>query len=373
MPTDGPVPKKIIICLDGTGNEIGSSEPTNVAKIYQMLDLLNPKVQIAYYDPGVGTLPASTARGRIGRLTSIAGQLAFGSGVQTNLAQAYTWLMQHYQPNDSVYIFGFSRGAYTARALVGMLTRPGLLRPGSENLIEYAVGEYTAKREIDAKVQAGIRNFADAFCWGTEQSPLFPQWPESSEYHEDWHCVPIRYLGVWDTVKATGFMRFGDLRWPYTRKLLNVDKIRHAVSIDERRRPYHEYLVEVDPDRSTHVEEVWFAGVHSDVGGTFDDGPTVPQLSSIPLKWIADGVIDELVLRENAYATYCTVTENHATSRIHAMSRLWDLATIRHRPIPAGASLHASIELRRKDLTDYPQRFSGTPVWADADWLKPTI
>jgi uncharacterized protein (DUF2235 family) len=367
--SDVPIPKKIVVCLDGTGNQIGSSQPTNVAKIYQMLDLLNPKVQIAFYDPGVGTLPASTARGKVGRIRSLATQLAFGSGLQTNLTEAYTWLMHHYQPGDKIYIFGFSRGAYTARALTGMLTRPGLLRPGSENLVAYAVGEYVNNRKIDEKVKKGIQNFADAFCWGTEKVPLFPEWPPPADYHEDWHCVPVEYLGVWDTVKATGFLRFGNLQWPFTRNLRNVRRVRHAVSIDERRLPYREYLA----TPSTHVEEVWFAGVHSDVGGTFDDAEDLPLLSTIPLKWIADGVSTELSLRDEAYQRYCTVTEDHALSQIHRMGRWWALAGIRHRPRPATAILHASVATRRKKYPAYPSKTSTGQQWADTDWTNPTV
>src|SRR5262249_18670176 len=126
--------RKIIICLDGTNDEIGNARPTNVGKVYEMLKMTEPSVQIAYYDPGIGTLPASTARGYVERKVSRIGELAFGWGLRSKLADAYRWLMQHYQFKDEIYIFGFSRGAYTARALVGMLNRPGLLRPGSENL-----------------------------------------------------------------------------------------------------------------------------------------------------------------------------------------------------------------------------------------------
>jgi uncharacterized protein (DUF2235 family) len=366
---DVPSPKKIVVCLDGTGNQIGSSEPTNVAKIFQMLDLRDPKVQIAYYDPGVGTLPASSARGRVGRFTSVLGQLAFGNGLQTNLTQAYTWLMHHYQPNDQIYVFGFSRGAYTARALTGMLTRPGLLRPGSENLVEYAVGEYVNNRTIDDRVKKGIQNFADAFCWGTEKIPLFPEWPEPALFHEDWHCVPVEYLGVWDTVKATGFLQFGDLQWPFTRNLRNVRRARHAVSIDERRLPYREYLAKP----SSHLEEVWFAGVHSDVGGTFEDPEEKPRLSTIPLKWIADAVVGELSLREDAYQKYCTVSEDNALGQIHKMGRLWSLAGVRHRPRPENAILHASVARRQKSTPSYPRGHSVEQQWADTDWVNPVI
>src|ERR1700712_4936666 len=153
LETVDPAPRRrrIVMCLDGTGDQIGVSRATNVAKVYQMLDLRQPDEQIAFYDPGVGTLPAPTARGKVGRSFSRMGELAFGVGLRANLTQAYAWLMQHYHPGDELYVFGFSRGAYTARALVGMLARPGLLRPGSDNLVDYAVALYAVNGTPDEK------------------------------------------------------------------------------------------------------------------------------------------------------------------------------------------------------------------------------
>ena len=186
-------PKKIIICLDGTNDEIGKARPTNVGKTFEMLSLTDPSTQIAYYDPGVGTLPDPTAHGKVGRLTS-RGRACLRTGHAKNLIQAYTWLMQHYQFHDEIYIFGFSRGAYTARALIGMLNRPGLLRPGSENLVEYAVEQYATNKHPDVTRKAGLSEFADAFCWGTENNPLSADWKDPI-FHWGRHAVPIQYLG----------------------------------------------------------------------------------------------------------------------------------------------------------------------------------
>ena len=299
-----------------------------------MLELTKPDQQIAYYDPGVGTMPASTARGKLGRIASQTGQQAFGFGIRANLTQAYTWLMQHYQPHDELYIFGFSRGAYTARALAGMLTRPGLLRPGSENLIDYAIREYATNRKDTAERQKGIREFADAFCWGTKKDKLFPNYPDP-RYNEDWHCIPINYLGVWDTVKATGYLVWGDLHWPFTEQLFNVKKIRHAVSIDEKRKPYRELLFK--PREG--IEEAWFAGVHSDVGGTFEDH----KLATISLKWVVDGVAtNQLLLREKAYERHTDLKPDYAYPLAHQMGLLWNLAGVRRRSIPDNALIHSS-------------------------------
>jgi uncharacterized protein (DUF2235 family) len=358
-------PKKIIICLDGTNDQIGKSRPTNVGKTFEMLSLTDPSAQIAYYDPGVGTLPDSTARGKLGRLMSRGAELAFGLGIRANLIQAYTWLMQHYQFHDEIYIFGFSRGAYTARALIGMLNRPGLLRPGSENLVEYAVEEYARNKSADATRKAGISEFADAFCWGTENDPLSADWKDPI-FHWGRHAVPIQYLGAWDTVQATGLGPVGKLHWPFTRDLPNVIKIRHAVSIDEHRGPYHEYLV----DKRQGVEEVWFAGVHCDVGGTFIDC----SLATIALKWVIDGVVSQLVLREaDSYSKSCTVTESDAYGELHSMSPFWILAGRHHRQIPAKAELHDAVRKRMQNLgLDYrPTVPSDVTYTADNQWIAP--
>jgi uncharacterized protein (DUF2235 family) len=146
--TDTPLAKRIVMCFDGTAQQIGAGNLTNVAKLFEMVEKNDPASQLAYYDPGVGTL-APESSSLIGKLTLLYEQ-AFGAGLKHNVAQAYRYLMQHWRPGDAIYIFGFSRGAYTARALAGMLLRPGLMRPGSENLLPYAV-ESTPSTGISPK------------------------------------------------------------------------------------------------------------------------------------------------------------------------------------------------------------------------------
>lgn len=366
--------KKIVVCLDGTGNQIGGSRlPTNVGKIYQMLDLQLPDEQIGYYDPGVGTLPASTVHGRVARRWSHLTQMAFGLGMRANLTQAYTWLMQHYQPNDEIYIFGFSRGAYTARALAGMLIRPGLLRPGSENLIDYAMAEYAANRKRARPVQAGIVDFADSFCWGTKDDPMFPGWEEVTTNHPEdplnLHSVPLAYVGLWDTVKAAGVPGFvGDLRWAFTNELWNAAHIRHAVSIDEQRPPFKYEPVKI----RENVEEVWFAGVHSDVGGTFADD----RLATIALKWIVDGACRDLILRGNLYSGRFAPGRLDASGDINPMKPLWKLIGSRPRVYPDTARFHDSVRERRKtkQFSDYLPKLDipdDSDQWADRNWKAP--
>src|SRR3954447_24948403 len=134
-----PAGRNLVVCLDGTNNE-PETGTTNVARIYDLAQ--KNASQLVYYDPGVGTMGARGAVTRIGKaLTRVAGLLV-GYGIKDNIEEAYTWLSRNYQENDEIYVFGFSRGAYTARALTGMLHTVGLLRPGTENLVPYALKLY---------------------------------------------------------------------------------------------------------------------------------------------------------------------------------------------------------------------------------------
>ena len=118
--------KNIVICCDGTGNEFGESK-SNVVKLYKML--VHDDSQVAYYHPGVGTMGARSALTGITRWWTKVIGLAFGYGISENIADAYQFLMRTYQPGDTLYFLGFSRGAYTARALCGMLHIVGGLNP----------------------------------------------------------------------------------------------------------------------------------------------------------------------------------------------------------------------------------------------------
>jgi uncharacterized protein (DUF2235 family) len=355
--------KNLVVCLDGTGNQLKAKGNTNVVRLYEMLDLSDPTRQIAYYDPGVGTFSAAAAWTPVGRHLSKLLGLAFGSGMRTNLAEAYTYLMRHYQPGDRIYVFGFSRGAYTARALVGMLKAVGLMRPGMENLVPYAVSVYARNKDWTRQDWDQLHRFAGAFSNAVEGRV----------------GIRVEYLGIWDSVKAAGLLRW-NLRWPYTRQAPNVRRIRHAVSIDEKRRPYREYLVtpaEGDKKRAavpSAVEQVWFAGVHSDVGGTFDDDP---RLATIALKWVVDGALEardgepeaRLLLKPRAYERQVALVPEDAQGKVHRMGWIWALLTYRRRGLPQGAHVHESVRARLAKDAAYADRIPPTAVWSDTGWL----
>src|SRR6202050_348858 len=225
--------KKIVICCDGTGNEFGTQN-SNVIKLYQCLDG-SSGTQVSYYHPGVGTMGDMRALSTAGKVWTKFRGLAFGYGFSQNIADAYQFLMQTFEDGDAVYIFGFSRGAYTARALCGMLQMMGLLCPGNEGLIPYAMRLFKRRDGFLRRLKASPNKFRIAAgfkkTFGRECKPHF--------------------LGVWDTVSSVGWildpigLKPGSL--PYTYELGEISVIRHAVSLDERRAFFRSNLIRERP------------------------------------------------------------------------------------------------------------------------------
>ncbi|WP_207891447.1 DUF2235 domain-containing protein [Nocardioides jejuensis] len=337
-----------MICLDGTSNEPEHGS-TNVARIYAAAAKSDD--QLAYYDPGVGTMGARGAVTALGRdATRVAG-LVVGFGVKENVEEAYTFLMQHYQRDDRIFVFGFSRGAYTARALTGMLRTVGLLRPGAENLVPYALKLY-AQSGTEHPSPAEEKAFWKVRSDFTERFGN-PEFPNPFDPHRD----QVHFLGVWDTVKSVGWLnakaRWEEAKWPFTRRITNVGTARHALAIDERRRPFTEYRFDKDvvaehPDRYV---EMWFAGVHSDVGGVFGDDH---RLSDLAFAWMADEAREAgLVVDGAAYKHALGVRPGEALpddlplGRIHRNSGIWVLAGgWRTRPVLPGDHVHPSVQER---------------------------
>jgi hypothetical protein len=154
--------------------------------------------------------------------------------------------------------------------------------------------------------------------------------------------------------------------WPYTRKLPNAARIRHAVSIDEWRRPFREYLV--DPAHP-NLEEVWFAGIHSDVGGTFPDDS---KLSAITLRWILEGAREEgMLLTDAADTRFAAITSDNATGAVHRDNAVWNLLVKRPRLIPPDARIHASVRERIASVPGYHPMIPVSATWYDEGWATP--
>lgn len=250
--------RRLVVCCDGTWNspeqmDGGVPAPSNVVRIANAI--ASDQSQRVYYHPGVG-VGGSKLDKALGGGT--------GTGLSRNIMSAYEWLCRSYEAGDELYLFGFSRGAYTVRSLVGFINCCGLLRIEQGDAINpweqiehlYQEG-YRGKQAIAAlRAQIGEHRFHNA--------------PDTS--------IPVRFLGVWDTVGALGIP--DDLGWldllddpndhtfHSTSLSSNVKAARHALAMDEQRKTFAPTLwTEVPP--GADVQQLWFPGVHSDVGGGY--------------------------------------------------------------------------------------------------------
>lgn len=323
--------KRIVICADGTWNEperldekTGRFQPTNVLKTARAI-LPRSKTgveQVVYYHEGVGTL------GGVDKFTGG----AFGSGMEKNIRELYRFLVYNYDPEDEVFLFGFSRGAFTARTLAGFINRVGLLEKDDEYYTPelYALYESAVSTDSEKWVHA-FRNIK-----GIRKNP------------------PIKFIGVWDTVGALGLPGlighfFNQNKYEYHDLGLNpsIQNAYHAVAIDEKRKPFKPSLWS-KPDGWTGVlEQVWFAGVHSNVGGSYSpDG-----LANIALHWM---VGNAAALGLEFDGEYLRHYEPHFDSTLNdSMTTIYRLMGPYEREVgvaPAGfETIHSSVRERQND------------------------
>src|SRR5215471_13337898 len=280
-----PNKKKIFIFCDGTGNEFTNTRDSkggnsNVVKLYTALRVTDN--QVAYYHPGVGTMGDPNIRRAIPRYWSKVKGLAFGTGFKANVLDAYRYLMEVYNDGDEIYIFGFSRGAYTARALAGLIHAYGLLCRGNEGHLLYAwnmfVRAVQSQREM-LKKRPDERGPKSAHT--IERNFAFAQ-----TYSRN---VTIRFMGLWDTVSSVGWI-YKPIRLLDMARNPIIQVGRHAVSIDERRAYYRDNLwgspVDIndsewpkslrDQGAQQDIAQVWFPGAHSDVGGSYPQSEAAP-------------------------------------------------------------------------------------------------
>ncbi|KAG8831196.1 hypothetical protein FRC17_003486 [Serendipita sp. 399] len=272
--------RRIVLCFDGTANEFDDTN-TNVVKLCSLLQMNNAQRQLVYYQPGIGTWTAPGIRGRIHRWIANTLDLAVAWYISGHIMAGYEYLMNNHLPGDKICIFGFSRGAYTARALAGMLHCVGLLPKDNHEQVSFAYRMYK------------------------QQNPLAADFKRT--FSKD---VEIEMLGVWDTVASVGLLIPQTL--PFTSSD-TVKTFRHAVSCDEHRTKWGITLW--DPTNEAKgtqygsvktvgrtVEEVWFAGAHSDVGGGSDVDNAPICLANISLRWMLHEIVkaDCGILFDNA-------------------------------------------------------------------------
>ncbi len=278
------MPKKLVICCDGTGNEIKENQ-SNVLKFYRVLK--ESPDQIGFYDPGVGTISNSGAWARFKNRAKGVFGLATGHGLDNNVLDAYRFLIRNYDhaenPDDcdQIYLLGFSRGAHTVRVLAGFINMVGLLHPHQEHLAAYAL---TAYKQSSTKDEFDI-------AWRVQEVL-------------ETRRLTIRFVGCWDTVASVIVPRAGPFllpsleSLPYTHVNSSVQVFRQACAIDERRRMFRlsrwndpqffktNPFLDDDKADAQDIRQVWFAGVHGDVGGGYPEKDS--GTAKYPLEWMVE-------------------------------------------------------------------------------------
>lgn len=321
--------KRLVVCCDGTWNDNDSGTGyTNVSRLawaIQPSDTRGGKdiAQIVFYQSGVGTE---------GDLTSKVAGGALGLGLARNLRDAYAFLCNNHVDHDEIFLFGFSRGAYTARSVAGLIEWAGLI--GKQDLDRF-LELWKAFKERDAAALAGFKN--------RRQN------------------VPVQCIGVWDTVGSVGipaeFARFD----PFFRRYYgffdtdlgaHVAHAFHALALDERRKNFVPTLWTQKPGvQNQELKQVWFAGVHSDVGGGYPEHGA----SDIPLAWMASEVAPYLAIDFDYLKTRRDLSSKWALGALHeSFEKFWvGLGEERRTPLAADPNtsfekVHASVAARIK-------------------------
>jgi len=288
--------KNIVLCSDGTGNKGGYGNDSNVYKLYQAIDIHNSNTQqISFYDNGVGTKVDGSAVKSNKIWVALSG--ALGLGFKGKVRDLYEFLARHYQAGDTIYIFGFSRGAATVRAFTGFIDSCGLLDKSK-----------TTEVDFQERINQALHAYENISSKPELASDFKQKYAVNGEGYAPDANLQIHFLGVWDTVSALGFPngtwktsdwffksldlaskqleKLTDKYWPhqfYNYKLNNsILYACQALSIDDERKTFHPKVWNESSREPDSVEQVWFAGVHSNVGG----GYPRTGLSNVALEWM---------------------------------------------------------------------------------------
>jgi uncharacterized protein (DUF2235 family) len=285
--------KRIALFSDGTGNSAGKAQKTNVWRMFEALDQAAGD-QLAMYDDGVGTSPI--------RLLAVLGG-AFGWGLKRNVINLYKFVCRSYQEGDELYGFGFSRGAFTIRMLTGLILTEGLVSFRSEEELQrnaraaylhYRSERFPAGRFSPVRLARWLRDGAIAWLERVLERPSYAALAKRTG-------IPIHFLGVWDTVSAYGMPieefkpAVNWLLWPMMFKDLTLNPAvrhaSHALSLDDERTTFHPIVWDEHEEARMVAEgvvapgrlrQVWFAGVHSNVGGGYPED----RLALVSLDWM---------------------------------------------------------------------------------------
>jgi uncharacterized protein (DUF2235 family) len=380
------MPKNIVVCCDGTSNQF-SRNRTNVAKLCLTL-VQKPGVQEVFYHPGLGTMePPGALTNLASKVTKMLG-LAIGYGLKNDIRDAYVFVMNHFEPGDRVFIFGFSRGAYTARALTSLLHMYGLLRPGNEPLVPYAIRMMMGVNALPAP--SGTRPVRTK-----KQQAADDIWSLAAEFKRTFaiECHPA-FVGLWDTVNSVGLIT-QSFHVPYTANNPDIAVARHALAIDEYRgffrpSPWFPKTPLGKDSGPKDLLQVWFAGCHSDVGGGFAEIES--GVSKCALEWIMGEAAAEKLLFDrdrveemlgnhklgskpyyikpdpngplhNSMTGWWPLLEFVPKKRFDSATKTWSyhFNLFQRRTIPDGALVHEAVFARGKDYRDHCRNFPKDP------------
>jgi uncharacterized protein (DUF2235 family) len=308
--------KRIVICADGTWNDPHDETPTNVLRIARAIRPVDQYGvrQVVFYDWGVGSYYAQVAGG------------SAGVGIQKNIQDGYRFIVQNYRRGDEVFLFGFSRGAYTVRCLAGLLNNCGVLKRERADCVPAAFDLYKTRA-----VKPG--------------SKRAEQWRRAHTGSKG--RGPVHFIGVWDTVGALGIptrvLAFAQEKDLFYDPVLgsNIQTARHAVSIDEQRADFTPTLW--DEREGVDVEQVWFAGVHADIGGGYTPA-NGSVASDIPLAWMAQEATKAGLQFETHL--YDRQQLNPLAPLHRSQRRFWRVLGRSERSLPGDARFHRSVMQR---------------------------
>lgn len=314
--------KRIALFLDGTWNNV--EDNTNVWRLKSLC--AKSAEQLVYYSAGVGTQRGEHISGGM-----------FGVGINEEVTGAYEWLVEHYEPNAQLFIFGFSRGAFTARSLAGFISKCGLLKAGSPLSMKQLYERY---RKGTAQSVRALGKVVDS------QLPQEDKWLKKYS-----RPVPIWFQGVWDTVGALGVplpcipkVSRSDFAFLETDLRINDTHGYHALAIDEHREAFKPTLWtkstpkqgQTYPPRSIdQVEQRWFVGAHANVGGGYEDD----LLAQAPLSWLmnkatAHGLLFNDKVEIDGDANACRIHDSLA-EMAHGIYEVLTFGKHYYRPIGA--------------------------------------
>ncbi len=334
--------KRIIICCDGTWNtpdknKDGVPLKTNVVKVAEAIKPVSEfgVQQLTYYNSGIGTTGTIFRKWFDG---------ATGSGISDNILDAYKYLILNFELNDEIFLFGFSRGAFTVRSLAGLIRNSGILRRDCIDMMRKAYILYKSRSKSSHPKQKEATLFRKTYAVSDK--------------------VPIKFIGVWDTVGSLGnplvinsiLSKFSPVTlsnsFHDTELSSIVENAFHALAIDEKRRNFKPAIwTKQTNSENQHVEQKWFIGAHSNIGGGYPS----TKLSDISLEWILEKAKDCKLNLEKI-----EVNPNFLASPDESWKGFYRLIPRFYRPIGKGKNsfedLHSSANRRYDEDPNYRPR-----------------